>query len=276
MSSKAEALLHIIGNYGSTERFQQLREEKRSSLSDRHRDFIPHWLRIGHENPWIRDAVDPPFSELSFHICADQREMVEKLLHGNWCLGQAFVLDDIAMIQQVNGGDEWLTIKGYTRFESITAHSYSSTREQAEQELNRLLTAIRRSTEQECKALEYMVNAPSPEDVSVVDSNAASNNPVSILKRHYGATTEDVTEEEALRRIFQMEARMGHGYSLTAVVSLCDLLDMDIHTLYYEAQKALADETGSRGSAERSFLQWLQEAKNRELYGDDFRDQYEW
>jgi hypothetical protein len=79
------------------------------------------WLKLGRANPWIRTALDPPFNEESFHICKDIDELEERLDHGNWCLGAAFVLGDLCFINQVNGGDEWLVIRGEVRFESLTS-----------------------------------------------------------------------------------------------------------------------------------------------------------
>ena len=44
--------------------------------------------------------------------------------HGNWCLGQSIIHKDLCFIQQVDGGDEWLTIKNFddeaVAFESIS------------------------------------------------------------------------------------------------------------------------------------------------------------
>ena len=44
--------------------------------------------------------------------------------HGNWCLGDAVIYKNLCFIQQVNGGDEWLTIKNFLdeaiAFESLS------------------------------------------------------------------------------------------------------------------------------------------------------------
>ena len=80
--------------------------------------YIKVWLAIGRTNPWIRAAVDPVFDEKSFHECKEVHELIEKFRHGNWCLGQAFYLHNICFMNQVNGGDEWLVIRGGIDFES--------------------------------------------------------------------------------------------------------------------------------------------------------------
>lgn len=42
--------------------------------------------------------------------------------HGNWALRQGIVYEDLAFVQQVDGGDEWWTLKrtdsGWLAFES--------------------------------------------------------------------------------------------------------------------------------------------------------------
>jgi len=87
--------------------------------------FLPDWLRIGKKNCWIAEAYDPPFTEKSFLECKEGiPELTYRLcLHGNWSLGSAFWFQDVCFIQQVDGGDEWLTIKGTTAFESVSAEA---------------------------------------------------------------------------------------------------------------------------------------------------------
>lgn len=89
---------------------------------------LQSWLKIGRNNPWIKGAWDPPFTDTSFHECADMDELMEKFEHGNWSLGQAFVLGDVCFIQQVDGGDEWLTITEDVPFESVSFKRIIETR----------------------------------------------------------------------------------------------------------------------------------------------------
>jgi len=79
-----------------------------------------------------------------------------RILHGNWGLGQAYILGDICFINQVNGGDEWLTIKGKTAFESITMQTHQETREEAETRLRQIIPRIQAATEEQCRLLEYL------------------------------------------------------------------------------------------------------------------------
>lgn len=82
--------------------------------------FIESWIKIGQNNTWIQEAYDPPFTPSSIHICKTIDELKEKFIHGNWCLGQGFAYQSLCFINQINGGDEWLTIKEDQDFESLT------------------------------------------------------------------------------------------------------------------------------------------------------------
>jgi len=124
-------------------------------LTDEQQTQVQTWLKLGNQNRWIVEAWDPPFDALSFCICKDINDLAERILEGNWCLGQAYVLDNICFINQVNGGDEWLTIKGNTPFESITMQTFDESREEAEARLFQTIGRIQAATEEQCKKLEY-------------------------------------------------------------------------------------------------------------------------
>ena len=141
--------------YESFEEFRQAILAFRAGLTPEQRNLVRGWIKIGRQNPWISQADDPPFNELSFHICGQFRELAERLLHGNWCLGQAFALENLCFINQVDGGDEWLTIRGVVPFESITMQSSRETREEAEARLAATIERIRRATDEQLRCLEY-------------------------------------------------------------------------------------------------------------------------
>lgn len=80
------------------------------------------WLELGNQNPWIQGTTDPTFDVHSFVFCRSLEELQGKLdrrFH-SWCIGQAFSYGDLCFIQQVEGGDEWLTIRHGVAFESVT------------------------------------------------------------------------------------------------------------------------------------------------------------
>lgn len=83
-------------------------------------EFRNAWFRAGQVNPWIRMASDPPFTLQSFVGCYSIDELAERLTAVSWCLGTAFYYRDLCLIQQVDGGDEWLTIRHGMPFESLT------------------------------------------------------------------------------------------------------------------------------------------------------------
>jgi hypothetical protein len=108
------------------------------------------WYRIGRDNPWIKEADDPPFTPDSFVGCYSIEELEERLGHGNWVVGTAFYYRDLCFIQQVEGGDEWLTIRHGIGFESMTVGPIVERGEFASL-VRRLLDASR----EQCQGLEY-------------------------------------------------------------------------------------------------------------------------
>ena len=113
-------------------------------------DLREAWYRIGRDNLWIKDADDPPFTPDSFVGCYSVTELEERIGHGNWAVGTAFYYRDLCFIQQVEGGDEWLTIRHGIGFESITFGPIIESGEFASL-VRRLLAA----SERQCQRLEY-------------------------------------------------------------------------------------------------------------------------
>lgn len=82
--------------------------------------LIPIWESIGKSNPWIAEAYDPAFDRTMLREVQDIDQLQLMFQYGNWCLGQGFYYRNLCFINQVDGGDEWLTIKEDYAFESIT------------------------------------------------------------------------------------------------------------------------------------------------------------
>ncbi|OME78578.1 hypothetical protein BK120_22835 [Paenibacillus sp. FSL A5-0031] len=78
------------------------------------------WLFLGYSNPWINQADDPFFNSMSFHLCNTVEELIGNIQKVRWNLGKSFVYKNLAFINQVDGGDEWLTIKDYCAIDSIS------------------------------------------------------------------------------------------------------------------------------------------------------------
>lgn len=112
--------------------------------------LIDVWEKIALENFWIKRAYDPPFNKSMLLKCNSPEELQEYLRKGNWCLGQGFYFQNICFINQIEAGDEWLTIKDDYAFESIT---FSGIIQRGEfmPFLNRLLQA----SKDQCLNLKY-------------------------------------------------------------------------------------------------------------------------
>lgn len=108
------------------------------------------WYRLGQENPWINKAVDPPFTPDSFVGCYSIEELTERLGHGTWSVGSAFYYQDLCFINQVDGGDEWLTIRHGMAFESINALPLIERGEFAS-----LVTRLLAASKEQCQRLKY-------------------------------------------------------------------------------------------------------------------------
>jgi len=125
-------------------------------------------------------ALEYEFKERSIHECRTLQELKEKLGQGNWVIGQCFVYKDLVFINQVNGGDEWLTLKFFgdelVSFESITFrpmiydyqriegeyfHTYA--KNDKEPKVNcfeRFIERLLRATKEQCLKLEYQGRKP--------------------------------------------------------------------------------------------------------------------
>ena len=115
-------------------------------------DLRETWLAIGNKNPWIANAFDPEFDLDSFCECKTIDELIERFKHGNWSVGSAFYYKNMCFIQQVNGGDEYLTIRGNIVFESWSCE-YAVRRDETyfRRELRKMLAA----TDEQLRTLTY-------------------------------------------------------------------------------------------------------------------------
>ena len=81
-------------------------------------------------------------------------KLKEFFKNGNWCLGQGVIYKNLCFIQQVNGGDEWLTIKdfpdGAIDFESITFKGIIK-----RGEFEAFIKRLQKASKDQCKHLKY-------------------------------------------------------------------------------------------------------------------------
>lgn len=111
--------------------------------------WIDEWVKIGNRNPWISAAVDPPFDKRMLYKCDTLEKLWEKISYGNWCLGQGFYYGDICLINQIDGGDEWMVIKQNVDFESFTVGAMGK------EGFFENIRGIQKSTLDQCRRLEY-------------------------------------------------------------------------------------------------------------------------
>lgn len=132
-----------------------------------HKTDVPEAIRRAliakcQENPWLKDGgvyfEDDPFLEadspFSF-VQIDDFEYLELFFdYGNWAIRNGVVYGDLAFINQVNGGDEWLTLKRFgdrwLAFESVTFGPMI-----ARSEFSAYIVRLQAATEKQCKSLDY-------------------------------------------------------------------------------------------------------------------------
>lgn len=119
------------------------------------------------ENGWLRRGgyawQDDPYLEeypYSFVQTDDLDDLATFLKEGNWSLRSGIVYEDLAFIQQDDGGDEWWTLKrfdeGWLDFESISC-AHIIRRDPAE--FRTMVAAMGIANAQQCQQLEYMESA---------------------------------------------------------------------------------------------------------------------
>ena len=102
--------------------------------SKKEKEFWQRAYSLGMKNGWCsgRYAMedgnfiveDDRLNKNSCIVINKDGKLYKFFKRGNWCLGQAVIHKDLCFIQQVDGGDEWLTIKNFddeaVAFESIS------------------------------------------------------------------------------------------------------------------------------------------------------------
>ena len=137
-------------------------EEMRQQMTDVSKETHETLKRMCQKNSWLRVGgipfeddpcleADSPYSFWQ----TESRDALEAYFdHGNWAIRNGIVFHDLAFINQVDGGDEWWTLKRFGEawlpFESITFRPMIKRGEFAEY-LNRLEQA----TYEQCNTLTY-------------------------------------------------------------------------------------------------------------------------
>lgn len=114
------------------------------------------------QNGWLMrggyDWQDDPYLEeypYEFSCADDLEELRGFFAHDNWAIRQGVTYKDLAFIQQVNGGDEWWTLKqvddGWMSFENITFGNMVKDPER----FNHMICSMVASSPQICHNLDY-------------------------------------------------------------------------------------------------------------------------
>ena len=79
------------------------------------------------KNPWLGNYLEYPDYDYgyTFEELANMETLMDRMEHGNWSIRTGFIYESLAFVQQVNGGDEWLTLRKtapgeWESFESIS------------------------------------------------------------------------------------------------------------------------------------------------------------
>lgn len=123
-------------------------------LGEKDETWLDTWLKIGKKNWWICEADDPPFTKAMFSECKTIEYLIDRMKHGNWCLGQAFYYKDLCFINQIDGGDEWLTIRRGLSFESASCKSMIEGK-RGEQYFRAWVEDCLNATDEQLRKLEY-------------------------------------------------------------------------------------------------------------------------
>ena len=120
------------------------------------------------DNAWLKRGgvifEDDPCAENDYTYCFTECKTIEELkeyfLRGNWAIRQGFIYNSLAFINQVNGGDEWWTVKKFPdgkliAFESITAIRIIETGDHNGNPFEEFIGCMLRATKEQCRKLTY-------------------------------------------------------------------------------------------------------------------------
>lgn len=131
-------------------------------------------------NGWLMyggyDWQDDPYLEeypYEFARTDDVEALRSALGHGNWAIRQGFLYEDLAFIQQVNGGDEWWTLKlADGEWHDFESWSFQRTAKDPT-EFAEAISCMHHATLEECLGLDYM-RAKAPGRVEALADRAAA------------------------------------------------------------------------------------------------------
>ena len=150
---------------------EELREtlkKMRKPASVAEKDFAERCYKLGMKNGWCSGRYaredgdyiveEDRLNRNSFSVIDDVDTLKAFFRCGNWCLGSAVIYKKLCFIQQVDGGDEWLTIKdfegGAIAFESIS-FKHILKGQDGNKEFDEYLARLLEASKEACLKLEY-------------------------------------------------------------------------------------------------------------------------
>lgn len=141
----------------------------REAKTDASPEMLRRLIEECQKNPWLKtggiEFEDDPYMEADYQFCLwvyeDLAPLAEFFNHGNWSIRAGVQWRDLIFVNQVNGGDEWLTIK-VTADKLVAFESITMRRVIAKGEYPRIMEAMHKATVEQCKRLEYMDAWPTP------------------------------------------------------------------------------------------------------------------
>jgi hypothetical protein len=126
-------------------------------------ELLERLIAVCQHNDWLKAGgidfePDGFCSESDYPYCLERYDDIEMLelffAHGNWAIRAAVQHHDLIFVNQVNGGDEWWTLKmdgqRLVPFESITFRRII-----ADGRFKAYIDRLRNATVEQCRRLEY-------------------------------------------------------------------------------------------------------------------------
>lgn len=126
-------------------------------------ELLAKLVKACQANPWLKtggiDFEDDPCMELDYRYTLERYDgeaMLAKFFeHGNWAIRAAVQYRDLIFVNQVNGGDEWWTLKITPEGELVPFESITFRPMIARGEFPAFLACLHAATVEECRSLTY-------------------------------------------------------------------------------------------------------------------------
>lgn len=172
------------------------------------------------ENGWLKrggyDWQDDPWLEeypYDFSRASTIEELASFFSNGNWAIRQGVLFGDLAFIQQVNGGDEWWTLKRLPDGSWLDFESYTMSYILPDMSnFTRKIASMQLATPEECKHLEYSI----PKTSLVWEGEAFPDESSGYIRAHNEGFELEV-----------VASGIGRGVSMAAREDLLDGLDSE-------------------------------------------------